>query len=185
MKIKAVIVCLFLAAFRLYADSLYTITIRGLRQDFPLIAWQMTYRVTAASQREAETLAMEKAKQDGCETVSAHIVSVTVTLSPENSRPPAPVIAAVPAPQPPEPQPPRIEYEEAYQPGYDHGITGYITSRGPVILNHEIPEKYRLAGQEQAYKNGYAKGFSEEKAKSERPRPRQPSPPPRHADTRR
>jgi hypothetical protein len=59
----------------------------------------------------------------------------------------------------------------------DHGVTGYITGRGAVILNHEIPEKYRLAEQEQAYKNGYAKGFAEEQVKAER-RVRRPSPPP-------
>jgi hypothetical protein len=69
---------------------------------------------------------MEKAKQDGCETVSAHIVSVTVTLSPENSHPAAPVIVVVSPPQTPEPEPPRIEYEEAYQAG-----AGYPEPRNP------------------------------------------------------
>jgi hypothetical protein len=177
MRLKTFIACLFFAALPLYADNLYTITIRGLNKDFPLIAWQMTYRVTAAAQAEAETLAMERARQDGCEAASAHIVSVTVTVPPENSRPAAAVIIVAPPTQTPEPEPPRIEYEEAYQAGYDHGITGYITGKGAVILNHEIPEKYRLAEQEQAYKNGYAKGFFDEKAKAQR-RPRPPSPPP-------
>jgi hypothetical protein len=186
MRLKVIIICLVFAALPLYADPLYTITVRGLRRDFPLLAWQMTYQITAASQGEAETLAVERAKADGCEAASAHIVSVTVTLAPENSRPSAPVIVVMPPPETPEPEAPRIEYEEAYKAGYDHGVTGFLTGRGAVILNHEIPEKYRLAEQEQAYKNGYARGFTDEKAKAERSPTRQPpSSPPRPRDTRR
>ena len=147
MRLKTFIVCLLFAATPLCADNLYTITIRGLRKDFPLLAWQMTYQITAAAQGTAETLAMERAKQDGCEAASAHIVSVTVTLAPENSRPTAPVVVVVSPPASPEPEAPRIEYDEAYQAGYDHGITGYITGTGAIILNHEIPKKYRIAEQ--------------------------------------
>jgi hypothetical protein len=167
---------LVFAAFSLYADPLYTITVRGLRQDFPLIAWQMTYKISAAAQGEAERIALQNARRDGCEAASAHIVETTVTLTPDNS-PVAPVIIVQPPAQPPDPKP-QIEYEEAYRAGRDHGITGYITGRDAVILNREIPEKYRLAEQEQAYKNGYARGFADEKAKAERSPPRKPPPPP-------
>jgi hypothetical protein len=31
-----------------------------------------------------------------------------------------------------------------------------LTGRGNFILNVEIPEKYREAGEKQGYKNGYA-----------------------------
>jgi hypothetical protein len=183
MKVKLIVIIILFAAFSLCADPLYTVTVRGLRQDFPLIAWQMTYKITAAAQAEAERIALQNARRDGCEASSAHIVEMSVTLTPEDSRSAAPIIIVTSPAQDPEPKP-EIAYEEAYQAGYDHGVTGYITGRGAVILNHEIPEKYRLAKQEQAYKNGYAKGFAEEQAKSER-RVRRPSPPPTRPDPRR
>jgi hypothetical protein len=177
------VIVIFLAAFPLCADPLYTVTVRGLRQDFPLIAWQMTYKITAATQAEAEHTALQNARRDGCEAASAHIVEMSVTLSPGDSRPVTPIIIVTPPAQASE-HPPRIDYQEAYQAGYDHGVTGFITGRGAVILNHEIPEKYRLAEQEQGYKNGYAKGYAEEQAKAER-RVRRPSPPPSRPDPRR
>jgi hypothetical protein len=135
----------------------------------------MTYHIKAAAQGEAERLAIEKARRDGCESVSVHIVEVTVALTPDankqqNTQPaPAPVIIVnpTPVPQTSDTQPPRIEYQEAYQAGYDHGITGFLTGRNAGVLNSEIPEKYRVAEQEQAYKNGYARGFADEKTKAE------------------
>jgi hypothetical protein len=45
MRRTIIIVCLVFSVFSVYADPLYTITVRGLRQDFPLIAWQMTYKI--------------------------------------------------------------------------------------------------------------------------------------------
>jgi hypothetical protein len=183
MKHKhAYILVFLLAATSLYADSVFTITVRGLRKDFPLLAWQMTYRINAASQEMAELQALEKARNDGCDATSAHIVATTVTLTPGNTRSVPPVIIIVPpqtqdeTPSAPEPV---IEYQEAYQAGYDHGITGFLTGRNNFVLNAEIPDKYREAEQGQAYKNGYARGFADEKAKAERRRPpaQRPDPP--------
>jgi hypothetical protein len=169
--------CVVTAA--LYADPLYTITVRGLNRQFPLIAWQMTYRINAGSQQEAELQALANARRDGCEENSAYIVETTVTVTPGDTRPVAPVIIITPAPLPPPPKPePEVEYQEAYKAGYDHGITGFLTGRGNFILNSEIPEKYREAQQEQGYKNGYARGYAdeEEKAKRKARTPHRPAP---------
>lgn len=175
----AVSLCVITAS--LSADPLYTIIVRGLNKQFPLIAWQMTYRITAATQKEAELQAMTNARRDGCEETSAYIVETTVTLTPDDTRPVAPVIIVAPPQNPPQESKPVIEvveYEEAYKAGYDHGVTGFLTNRGNFILNTEIPDKYREAGQGQAYKNGYARGYADEKSKAEKAKQKQPPPKP-------
>ena len=182
-KRKKITLALFLFALTgaLHAAPLYTITVRGLNKQFPLIAWQMTYRITADTQKEAELQAMANARRDGCEETSAYIVETTITLTPDDKRPAAPVIIVATPQNPPQESKPVvevIEYDEAYRAGYDHGITGFLTNRGNFILNTEIPEKYRESEQGQAYKNGYARGYADEELKAERAKrklPKQPT----------
>jgi hypothetical protein len=187
---KRILAEVFLFAFAAYlsADPLYTVTVRGLRKDLPFLAWQMTYRVTAATQKDAELQAMSNARRDGCEETSAYIVETTVTLTPDDTRPATPVIVVLPPqntqqPEPPQESSPAIEYEEAYKAGYDHGVTGFLTNRGNFILNAEIPDKYREAEQGQAYKNGYARGFANEKLKAEKNKRKQSPPKPSRTDS--
>jgi ribosome biogenesis GTPase len=66
-----------------------------------------------------------------------------------------------------------------YNPLGDSGIAGLLPRRSKFFRTdfsgHQAAYVKNI--QEQAYKNGYAKGFPDEKAKSERPRPRLPSTP--------
>jgi hypothetical protein len=206
---KLFLVLLIFTGISVYADTWYTITVRGLNKDLPFLAWQMTYKIKAVSQREAEQTAKSKAEQDGCVKDSAYIVEITAVLEPgkEQSEPATIIInqpPPVPEPSPPTQSPaqsetttviitepkmppaqektdiPAITYDESYRAGYDHGVTGFLTNRDNYVVNDDIPEKYRQSEQVQAYKNGYARGFADEKEKADaaveakRPQPVQP-----------
>ncbi|GHV73253.1 hypothetical protein AGMMS49940_05550 [Spirochaetia bacterium] len=224
-------------SFSVFCDTWYTVTVRGLNADLPFLAWQMTYKIRANSQKEAEQSAKDKAVHDGCAKNSAFIVDITANLEPGKTEtesttaittpppPPPPKQAesttiiinqpASPPPPPPKQEPkqaepttiiitqpsvptpqekeavPEISYDESYQAGYDHGITGFLTGRNNSVANEDVPDKYRKSQQVQAYKNGYARGFADEKIKAEKaaeekkPKPVQPVyPSPRNNNSR-
>jgi hypothetical protein len=147
----------------IFADSIFSITVRGINSAYIFLAWERTYSITALTLAEAEFKALERARNEGCEKTSAYIFKETVTIMPEQSRPTPP---PQPAPTPVN-QGPHINYDIAYRAGYDHGITGFLTAMNPNLSSRNVPPMYEKAGFSQAYQNGYARGFADEKQKAE------------------